>query len=104
MAVAPMCRVCGKREWRHTCGGVPVAGEPLREAMRRFPEIKISGGDLSAKVTGRGQPEEPVRHEPVGTREDNWSAKPLTAPAGECEYCDRRRAYARAAMRRRRAK
>lgn len=88
---APKCGVCGKREWGHVCG--------------------ISGGDLSAKVTGRGQPEEPVRHEQEGTREDNRPAKTETislegqyAPHGECGWCDRRRANEAARQRRIRAK
>jgi hypothetical protein len=76
---APVCRVCGLAEWGHVCAG--AVAERVREVMgRHWP------AEVKATVAAEARPEG------------------MIAPAGECEYCDRRRAYAAGAMRSLRAK
>jgi hypothetical protein len=64
-----------------------------------------NGGDLDGDVADRsvpdGSPSNKLDDDGTLTGE---SAAALCAPPGECEYCDRRRAYAASSMRRSRAK
>jgi hypothetical protein len=87
---AAKCRVCGVSEWNHVCAGsglVPVTRAAASAVVNRG---SAGGGDVDRAGAGH-----------VGGMVADG---PLIAPAGECEYCDRRRAYAAAAMRRNRKK
>ena len=127
--IPPKCRICGMREHNHRCqGGTPAQQVAEQQRLRRLgpspdpPKAAAPAPSRSRDDGTRPGPKPPqkvVTHETKGEphprqrwHDDTDSAgepteiadyirKPARfyAPAGQCVYCDRRRAAARVSMR-----
>ena len=62
---APRCRLCGAREWRHQCGGLPSAARATNAAPRVHMTVTDSVTDKPS-VTPRDAPmSRPVTDKPT---------------------------------------
>jgi len=112
--IPPKCRICGMREHNHRCqGGTPaqqVAEQQRARQLGRAPHAPVAAAPAVSPSGDDGK--EPGPKPPRRWHDDTDSAgepteiadyirKPARfyAPAGQCVYCDRRRAAARVSMR-----